>query len=101
MPHIYDKATGLCLVCDRAEIAAIREGKKFKRNNYDLRKTVINQLTDREDPNYRNIINRHYVRDNDNNHANNNSNNPKSKYFIDDDRKDLEIFISFRLFRLH
>ena len=82
MPHIYDKATGLCLVSDRAELAAIREGKKFKRNNYDLRKTAIDQMTDREDPNYRNIINRHYVRDN----GNHPTNHSKSKYFIDDDR---------------
>jgi hypothetical protein len=62
MPHVIDKDTGLCIVCNRLEIAAIKEGKKFKRQQYDVRKLAIDRITDQSDPNYRTITNRHYVK---------------------------------------
>ena len=62
MPHVVDKETGLCIVCNRLEIAAIKEGKKYKRQQYDVRKLAIDRITDKQDPNYRAITNRHYVK---------------------------------------
>ena len=62
MPHLIDKETGLCTICKRLEIAAIREGKKFKRHVYDVRKLAIDNLTSKEDPNYKTIVDRHYVK---------------------------------------
>ena len=62
MPHLIDKETGLCVVCQRLELAAIREGKKYKRQNYDLRKFTIEETFDPKDPHYRDILNRHYVK---------------------------------------
>ena len=52
---------GLCVVCNRLEIAAIKEGKKYKRQNYDVRKLAMEKTTNRNDPNYRAIMDRHYV----------------------------------------
>ena len=48
-------------MCRRLDIAAIKEGKKYKRQNYDVRKLAVEKKTDRNDPNYRNITDRHYV----------------------------------------
>jgi hypothetical protein len=62
MPHVIDKDTGLCIVCNRLEIAAIKEGQKYKRQQYDVRKLAIDRITDKQDPNYRAITNRHYVK---------------------------------------
>ncbi|CAF0882411.1 unnamed protein product [Brachionus calyciflorus] len=62
MPHLIDKETGLCSVCKRLEIAAIKEGKKYKRQTYDVRKLAIDNLTSKDDPNYKAIIDRHYVK---------------------------------------
>jgi hypothetical protein len=61
MPHLIDKETGLCIVCKRNEISAIKEGKKYKRQNYDLRKVAIEKITNTQDPNYRAILDRHKV----------------------------------------
>jgi hypothetical protein len=61
MPHLIDKETGLCEICNRLEIAAIKEGKKYKRKNYDIRKHAITNLTHKDDPEYRKITDRHYV----------------------------------------
>ncbi|RNA44763.1 hypothetical protein BpHYR1_048026 [Brachionus plicatilis] len=62
MPHLIDRETGLCSVCQRLQIAAIKEGKKFKRQTYDVRKLAIDNLTSKSDPNYKAIIDRHYVK---------------------------------------
>lgn len=62
MPHLIDKETGLCVVCNRLEIAAIKEGKKYKRQVYDVRKLAIDKITNKDDPNYKTIIDRHYVK---------------------------------------
>ena len=62
MPHLIDRETGLCIVCQRNELAAIKEGKKYKRQQYDLRKFTVEETFDPKDPNYREILNRHYVK---------------------------------------
>lgn len=62
MPHLIDRETGLCSVCQRLQIAAIKEGKKYKRQTYDVRKLAIHNLTSKSDPNYKTIIDRHYVK---------------------------------------
>jgi hypothetical protein len=65
MPHLKDKETGLCLICHRNQIAAIKENQKFKRNDYEIRKFAINCLINKDDPknpNYRAIVDRHYVK---------------------------------------
>lgn len=61
MPHIIDRETGLCTICKKAEIAAIKEGRKFKRNSYDVRKAAVERMTNKTDPNYHSITDRHYV----------------------------------------
>jgi hypothetical protein len=65
MPHVIDKETGLCVVCKRLDIAAIKEAKKYKRQNYDIRKMAIDNMIDKKDPNYRIVTDRHYVKYND------------------------------------
>lgn len=62
MPHLIDKETGLCSICQRLQIAAIREGKKYKRQAYDIRKLAIDNITNKNDPNYKAIVDRHYVK---------------------------------------
>lgn len=62
MPHIIDKETGLCSICQRLQIAAIKEGKKYKRQAYDVRKLAIESITNKNDPNYKFIVDRHYVK---------------------------------------
>lgn len=62
MPHLKDRETGLCLICHRNQIAAIKESQKFKRNNYEIRKFAIDNFLNKDDPNYRAIVDRHYVR---------------------------------------
>jgi hypothetical protein len=66
MPHLIDKDTGLCLVCQRLEIAALKERSKFKRIKYDVRQFYIDQITNKSDPNRRRIVNNQYVYMSDN-----------------------------------
>ena len=61
MPHIIDKETGLCTICQRNEVAAIREGRKYRRQNYDVRKLTLDVITDKNERNYRKIVERHYL----------------------------------------
>lgn len=61
MPHVLDPETGLCQICKKGEIAAIKEGRKFKRDHYDIRKAAVERVTDTKDPNYHAITDRHYV----------------------------------------
>ena len=68
MPHLIDKDTVLCLVCQRLELAALKERSKFKRIKYDVRQFYIDQITDKSDPNYRRIVNNHYVQMDDENY---------------------------------
>jgi hypothetical protein len=62
MPHLIDKETGLCVVCQRHDIAAIKEGQKFKRKEFDIRKLAIECMSDRNDPNYKEILDRYYIK---------------------------------------
>lgn len=62
MPHILDPETGLCQICKKGEIAAIKESRKFKRDSYDVRKAAVERLTQKTDPNYHTITDRHYVK---------------------------------------
>lgn len=78
MPHVIDRETGLCSVCKRREIAAIKEGRKYNRLNYDVRKTVIENITHKSDPNYRAITDRHYIKYNDNQTY---SSSPRESYY--------------------
>ena len=61
MPHVIDRETGLCSICKKSEIAAIKEGRKFKRHSYDVRKAAVQAMTTKYDPNYHSITDRHYV----------------------------------------
>lgn len=63
MPHLIDRETGLCQICKKGEIAAIKEGRKFKRQTYDIRKAAVESMTHKEDPNYHLITDRHYISD--------------------------------------
>ena len=65
MPHLIDKESGLCTICQRLDFAAYREGKKYKRLYYDVRKYSLNEITDPSDPLYRRICNHHYIKRND------------------------------------
>lgn len=62
MPHLIDKETGLCVVCQRQDYAAIQEGKKFGRKNYDVRQLALDVITNKDDPHYREILERHYIK---------------------------------------
>ena len=61
MPHVIDPDTGLCVICKKGDIAAIKEGRKFKRDHYDIRKAEVERVTNVNDPNYHTITDRHYV----------------------------------------
>lgn len=61
MPHVIDPETGLCVICRKGDIAAIKEGRKFKRDHYDIRKAEVERVTNTNDPNYHTITDRHYV----------------------------------------
>jgi hypothetical protein len=52
----------LCVICNRLEIAAIKEGKKYRRQDYDVRKLALENITHKEDPEYRKYTDRHYVK---------------------------------------
>ena len=65
MVHLIDKTTGLCVVCQRQDLAVSTEAKKFGRQNYDLRQLAIDVITDKNDPKYREILDRHYLKPSD------------------------------------
>jgi hypothetical protein len=65
MPHLIDKESGLCTICQRLNFAAYKEGKKYKRLYYDVRKFSLDEITDPSDPIYRRVCNHHYIKRND------------------------------------
>ena len=62
MPHLIDKETGLCQVCQRLKLAGVRDMKVHKRLNYEARKKAVEKIaTTIKDPRYKRIVNNNYV----------------------------------------
>jgi hypothetical protein len=82
MGHIKDKETGLCIVCDRLKIAAYNEGKKYRRQSYDIRQIALDRKELKSDPNYRTIIDRHKIDYKTSLNDNNKNTSPRGTNFI-------------------
>lgn len=92
MPHVLDPDTGLCTICKKSQIALIKESQKYKRQQYDIRKAAVNQMTRQQDPNYHQITDRHYIKYNDKPKDNYTSFSKKSPFVNDQfDSEDDEI----------
>ena len=61
MPHLIDKETGLCIICQRLKLAAIKEANKYKKLDYEARKKTVEKLQKFvKDPAYKRVINNNY-----------------------------------------
>ena len=66
MPHLIDEKTGLCTVCQRLHIAAIKESQRFNRPQYNSRKESFKKISDKlkkhcNDPSLIRVVSNNYA----------------------------------------
>ena len=66
MPHLIDEETGLCTVCQRLQIAAIKESSKFNRPKYNSRKESFRIISNKlkkycNDPSLIRVVSNNYA----------------------------------------
>ena len=66
MPHLIDEETGLCMVCQRLKLAAVKESQRFNRPNYNARKESVKKISDKlkkycNDPSLIRVVSNNYV----------------------------------------
>ena len=57
MPHLIDKNTGICVICNRKDFTELGDDKSF-----DLRELAIDCINDTDDSKYRALLEHYYLK---------------------------------------